>query len=234
MTTGPTLRSPLRGAAATATAPFVAADRVAAEIPALRIPIWKRAIDIVGATLLLVLLLPLLAVAALAIVIDSAGGPLYRHTRVGRGGRYFTCWKFRSMRPDADVLRAGLMVENEAQGHIFKLRRDPRVTRVGRLLRKTSMDELPQLWNVLRGHMSLVGPRPPIPAEVERYEDRHYARLAGVPGLTGLWQVTARDSHDFEEMVGLDVAYLSTVSLRRDIGIVLRTIPTVLFARGSY
>ncbi len=234
MTTGPTLRSPVRGAAGAAAAPMVAADRVPVEIRALRIPVWKRAMDIVGATLLLVLLLPMLVVIALAVVIDSAGGPLYRHTRVGRGGRYFTCWKFRSMRADADTQRARLMAENEAQGHIFKLRHDPRVTRVGRLLRKTSMDELPQLWNVLRGQMSLVGPRPPIPAEVERYEDGHYARLVGVPGLTGLWQVTARDSHDFEEMVGLDVEYLSTVSLRRDLGILLRTIPTVLFARGSY
>ncbi len=170
----------------------------------------------------------------LAIVIDSRGGPLYRHTRVGRGGHYFTCWKFRSMRVNADQLRGRLMAQNEAQGHIFKLRNDPRVTRVGRLLRKTSLDELPQLWNVLRGEMSLVGPRPPIPAEVERYEERHYARLAGVPGLTGLWQVTARDAHDFEEMVALDVDYLARVSVQRDLGILLRTVPTVLFARGSY
>ena len=233
MTAGPTLRSQERVAAAAA-APRAAADRIAIDVPALRIPVWKRSIDIVGATVLLVLLLPALAVIALAIVLDSPGGPLYRHTRVGRGGRYFTCWKFRSMRADADAQRARLMADNEAQGHIFKLRRDPRVTRVGRLLRKTSMDELPQLWNVLRGQMSLVGPRPPIPAEVEHYEDRHYARLAGVPGLTGLWQVTARDAHDFEEMVGLDVDYLRTVSLRRDLAIMLRTVPTVLFARGSY
>ena len=223
----------LRSAVGTATA-TLSADRAAIGVPALRMPIWKRALDIVGATLLLVLLLPALLVITLAIVIDSRGGPLYRHTRVGRGGHYFTCWKFRSMRVDADQLRGRLMAQNEAQGHIFKLRNDPRVTRVGRLLRKTSMDELPQLWNVLRGQMSLVGPRPPIPAEVERYEERHYARLAGVPGLTGLWQVTARDAHDFEEMVALDVDYLARVSVQRDLGILLRTVPTVLFARGSY
>ena len=198
------------------------------------LPFWKRAMDILGALVVIVLVAPLILLVALAIAVDSRGGVLYRQERVGRGGASFTTWKFRSMRVGADRELATLRAQNEASGHIFKMKGDPRVTRVGRVLRKTSLDELPQVWNVLRGDMSLVGPRPPLPAEVAHYEPPHLRRLEGVPGVTGLWQVTARHEHDFEQMVALDLAYLERITLLGDLKILLRTVPTVLFARGSY
>ena len=198
------------------------------------LPLWKRGFDIVIASALLVLLAPLLVVIALAVVADSTGSPLYRQVRVGRGGRRFGCWKFRSMQVGADRLREQLLQRNEANGHIFKIKADPRCTRVGRLLRRTSLDELPQLWNVLRGEMSLVGPRPPLPCEVELYEGHQMRRLDGMPGMTGLWQVRARNRHDFDEMVRLDVEYLRDVTLARDLKILLLTVPTVLLGHGSY
>lgn len=137
------------------------------------------------------------------------------------------------MHVNADQALASLLEHNEANGHIFKMKDDPRVTRVGRLLRKTSLDELPQLWNVLRGNMSLVGPRPPLVSEVVRYEARELRRLTATPGITGLWQVTARDRHDFEDMVELDAEYAERLGFWLDVRILLKTIPTVLFGRGS-
>lgn len=198
------------------------------------LPVWKRAMDIVGAAVGLLVAAPLLVLIALAIVIDDPATPLYRHARVGRGGRRFTAWKFRSMHVGADLRQAELSAHNEANGHIFKIKNDPRRTRVGKLLRKTSLDELPQLWNVLRGEMTLVGPRPPLPSEVALYEQSQLARLGGVPGITGLWQVSARDRHDFDQMLGLDIEYLRRITFWGDVKILVRTIPTVLFGRGSY
>jgi lipopolysaccharide/colanic/teichoic acid biosynthesis glycosyltransferase len=181
-----------------------------------------------------VVLAPVLLAISLAIIIDSGGAPLYRQTRVGHGGKHFTIWKFRSMYRGADRLLAQLMEQNEANGHIFKMKHDPRVTRVGRVLRRTSLDELPQLWNVLNGTMSLVGPRPPTAGEVDQYAPEQLGRLATVPGITGLWQVTKRGEHNFDDMVTLDVEYARRLSFRLDVAILARTIPTVLFGKGSY
>ena len=197
------------------------------------IPAWKRAVDVTAAALGLVFLAPLFAVIALVVMVDSPGAPFYRQVRVGHGGRAFTFWKFRSMRPGADAMLDQLQDQNEANGNIFKMRDDPRVTRVGRWLRKTSLDELPQLWNVLRGEMSLVGPRPPVVAEVLRYEPHQLQRLAAVPGMTGLWQVTARDRHDFDDMVRLDIEYAGRMSFWLDVEILFKTIPVVLKGKGA-
>lgn len=205
-----------------------------ADVPFRPMPGWKRAFDIVAAALGLVVLSPVLLLIALAIVIDSRGAPLYRQTRIGHGGRPFTIWKFRSMHQGAERLLAQLLEHNEASGHIFKMKRDPRVTRVGRILRRTSLDELPQLWNVLNGTMSIVGPRPPTAAEVDQYSPEQLGRLATVPGITGLWQVTKRGDHNFDDMVALDIEYACRLSIALDVSILARTVPTVLFGKGSY
>lgn len=198
-------------------------------------PAWKRAMDITGALSAIVILSPILVLVAVAIMLDSRGGPIFRQARVGRGGRVFTCWKFRSMVRGADQLLDGLLAQNEAEGIIFKMKDDPRRTRVGRFVRRTSLDELPQLWNVLRGDMSLVGPRPPTVREVLQYDERQLARLAATPGITGLWQVTLRrERHDLADMVALDVEYADRMSFWLDTQILLKTLPTVLFGKGSY
>jgi exopolysaccharide biosynthesis polyprenyl glycosylphosphotransferase len=194
----------------------------------------KRVLDIASSGLLLLLTAPLFGLTALAIKLDSPGPVFFRQTRLGKGGTPFTCYKFRSMRDRAEDEIAALMDQNEADGAIFKIRADPRVTRVGRLLRRTSLDEVPQFWNVLRGEMSLVGPRPPIPAEVEHYEDWHRRRLEVVPGITGLWQVSGRSELSFDEMVTLDIYYIENWSLKLDLEIALRTIPAVAGASGAF
>ncbi|MCC6381915.1 MAG: sugar transferase [Dehalococcoidia bacterium] len=196
-------------------------------------PAWKRAIDLFGAASGLLLLAPLIALIAVAVVVDSRGGPFHRQHRVGRGGSLFRCWKFRSMVRNAAELQAVLSDRNEANGLIFKMKDDPRRTRVGRFLRRTSLDELPQLWNVLRGEMSLVGPRPPLPAEVALYRPEHFERLAVTPGMTGLWQVTLRGRHDFADMVALDLEYARRLSFWLDLRILLRTAGTVVRGTGS-
>ena len=198
--------------------------------------LWiKRTIDIVLAMWVLVLTAPLMALIALAIKLESPGGPvLFRQVRIGRGGRPFVCYKFRSMRPDAEELKEQLQAYNEAEGPIFKMKNDPRVTRMGRFLRKTSLDEMTQVLNILRGDMSWVGPRPPVPAEVEAYNDWHRRRLEITPGLTGLWQVSGRSDVSFEEMVKLDLYYAENWSILFDFKIILMTIPAVLRARGAY
>lgn len=206
----------------------------ASAIQVVPMPAWKRGIDMAGASLGTLLISPLLLLVSLAIILDSRGGPIYRQTRVGRGGKTFTCWKFRSMHRGADTMLAGLARYNEADGLIFKMRDDPRRTRVGRLLRRTSLDELPQLWNVFRGDMSLVGPRPPLVSEVMGYTDAELQRLACVPGMTGLWQVTLRGRHNFADMVELDTRYAESIRLQEDLRILLLTLPTVLLGRGSY
>jgi lipopolysaccharide/colanic/teichoic acid biosynthesis glycosyltransferase len=193
--------------------------------------IAKRVLDIVGSVVALVVLSPLLVLAAIAVVIDDGRPVLYRQERVGRNGRPFKVVKFRSMTRDAEARLAELEARNEIKGHAFKVTDDPRVTRVGRTLRKTSIDELPQLWNVLLGQMSLVGPRPPLPAEVASYDIWHRRRLMMKPGITGLWQVSARREVDFDQWVRLDIDYIDRWSLALDIKIIMRTVPALFQGR---
>jgi exopolysaccharide biosynthesis polyprenyl glycosylphosphotransferase len=194
----------------------------------------KRGMDIFGALVGLTLGAPLLALIALAIRINSPGQVVFRQTRVGTGGKTFECHKFRSMHEGAEAKLEQLRELNEADGPLFKIRDDPRLTRVGRILRHTSLDELPQLWNVLRGEMSLVGPRPPLPVEVSRYMEWHKKRLEVRPGMTGLWQVSGRSLLSFDDGVLLDIYYIENWSLWLDFKILLRTIPKVLFGDGAY
>jgi exopolysaccharide biosynthesis polyprenyl glycosylphosphotransferase len=195
----------------------------------------KRLLDVAATGAGLLLLAPLFALVAIAIRLDSPGPVLFSQTRVGKHGKSFRCWKFRSMFVDAEARKAALMAENEMDGGvIFKMKRDPRITRVGRFIRKASIDELPQLWNVFVGDMSLVGPRPAVPAEVSQYTPYERQRLAVKPGITCFWQVSGRSNLPFDEQVRLDIHYAQVRSLRVDIGLLLRTVPAVLFARGAY
>ncbi len=192
----------------------------------------KRAIDIAGAAALLLVFSPILLGVYLVLLITTRGKPIYRQTRLGSGGRPFTMYKFRTMRVDADR-RLGEVV-NEKDGPIFKNRRDPRVTRLGRLLRVTSLDETPQLVNVLLGEMSLVGPRPPISKEVARYEPWQRRRLSVTPGLTCLWQVSGRSEIGFKEWVRMDLWYVQNQSVATDLWLLLKTPWCVLTGRGAY
>jgi exopolysaccharide biosynthesis polyprenyl glycosylphosphotransferase len=193
----------------------------------------KRAFDLLASAMALVLLSPVLVAIAIAIRRDSAGPVFFRQRRVGLSGREFTFFKFRSMRVGAEAELALLRASNEMDGPVFKMRLDPRITRVGRFLRRTSLDELPQFWNVLRGEMSLVGPRPPLPAEVRQYLPWQRRRLSVKPGITCTWQVSGRNEIDFEQWMRLDLAYIDGWSFWGDIGICLKTVPAVLFARGA-
>ncbi|MEN6549816.1 MAG: sugar transferase [Armatimonadia bacterium] len=194
----------------------------------------KRALDVVGASLaLLVLGLPMLLVA-IAIRLESRGPALFFQWRLGENGIPFRFCKFRSMVANAEEERANLERQNEAEGPIFKIRRDPRITRVGRWLRRTSFDETPQLFHVLSGQMSLVGPRPPLLEEVEGYEPWQRERLAVRPGLTCIWQVSGRSDIPFERWVELDIVYVRNRSFWLDLKILLLTIPAVLTGRGAY
>jgi len=166
--------------------------------------------------------------------LDSPGPALFSQTRVGRNGEPFRCYKFRSMVNGAETMQRQMVDLNEASGPLFKMRHDPRRTRVGRVIRRFSLDELPQLINVLRGEMSLVGPRPNLPEEVEQYQDWHGKRLSVSPGITGLWQVSGRADLTFDEMVLLDIYYVENWNLAMDLGILLRSLPAVLRARGAY
>lgn len=195
----------------------------------------KRVIDIIGAFCGLLALSPVLITAALWVKLEDGGPILFKQPRVGIGGRLFPMWKFRSMVPDAEKRKAELMAQNEMTGGVtFKMKNDPRITRPGRILRKYSIDELPQLWNVLVGDMSLVGPRPPVPKEVAAYsvDERH--RLLVRPGLTCLWQVGGRSRIGFDGQVRLDVAYIRSESLWLDFKLLLRTIPAVLLGDGAH
>ncbi len=196
--------------------------------------VLKRAADLGLAGLVGLLLSPFLALIAVAIKLDSPGPVIYAQTRVGRNGRLFSCYKFRSMVDHADQMQDELADRNEASGPLFKVRDDPRRTRVGRFLRRWSLDELPQLWNVLRGEMSLVGPRPNLPSEVAQYQEWHKKRLLASPGITGLWQVSGRSDLTFDEMVLLDVYYVENWSIGLDLSILLRSLPAVLRAKGAY
>jgi lipopolysaccharide/colanic/teichoic acid biosynthesis glycosyltransferase len=183
---------------------------------------------------MLAVLSPLILVTYLAIRLDSPGPALYRQTRIGRDGVGFTMLKFRTMVIDADARLAQLAVQNESDGKLFKMRRDPRITRVGSVLRKYSLDELPQLVNVVRGDMSLVGPRPALPSEVLRYDHDECRRLALKPGLTGLWQVSGRSDLSWEDSVRLDLKYVDNWSLSQDLALLVRTVRAVLSHRGAY
>ncbi|MEU7651603.1 sugar transferase [Micromonospora taraxaci] len=194
----------------------------------------KGLVDRSASSLALALLLPLIAFVALAIKLDSRGPVLFRQVRVGRGGQEFDVFKFRTMVVNADAMLAELTARNETDGLMFKMRQDPRVTRVGRLLRKWSLDELPQLVNVLLGQMSLVGPRPPLPSEVARYDGDVARRLLVKPGMTGLWQVSGRSDLSWEDGIRLDLYYVENWSLAADLTILWKTFGAVLNGRGAY
>jgi exopolysaccharide biosynthesis polyprenyl glycosylphosphotransferase len=194
----------------------------------------KRTFDFVVALLLLLVLSPFLLLVAIAVAVSSRGPVLYRSMRPGIGGESFACLKFRTMRSDADQLQADLESLNEASGALFKIRHDPRLTRVGRLLRRYSLDELPQLLNVLAGKMSLVGPRPLPQRDFEQLEDWHKKRYLVLPGITGLWQVSGRSELDFDDLVRLDFLYLERWSVGLDLAILLKTVPAVLSRRGAF
>jgi exopolysaccharide biosynthesis polyprenyl glycosylphosphotransferase len=194
----------------------------------------KRAIDIVVSSVLLAILLPLLVLAAAAIGLTSRGPILFLQRRIGREGTPFGMLKFRSMRRDAHDGRDELAHLNEARGPVFKIRNDPRVTRVGRVIRRWSIDELPQLFNVLAGQMSLVGPRPPLPEEYSTYGPRERRRLHVKPGLTCIWQVSGRSELDFETWVDMDLDYISDWSVRLDLKLLAKTIPAVIRGQGAY
>jgi exopolysaccharide biosynthesis polyprenyl glycosylphosphotransferase len=194
----------------------------------------KVLLDIVFSVVLLVMLLPVLAAAALAIRVSSRGPVIYRQERIGLEGRPFTMFKFRSMCCGADGTRKRLARRNEVTGPVFKMRCDPRVTRVGGVLRKFSIDELPQLVNVLKGDMSLVGPRPPLPEEYATYGPWERQRLLVVPGITCIWQVSGRSDIDFARWVELDLEYIRTWSLSLDLRLLVRTIGAVISTRGAY
>lgn len=195
---------------------------------------FKRLVDLLGSAVALIVLSPLLALIIVAIKLDSPGAAIFRQRRIGRNGQPFYVYKFRSMVQNADAIKQQLQHMNEADGPLFKIRDDPRITRVGRFLRRSSLDELPQLWNVLRGDMSLVGPRPALPEEVAGYRDWQRMRLSAAPGMTGLWQISGRSDLPFDEMVLLDIYYIENWTPLLDLSILFRTVPKVLLGDGAY
>ena len=197
--------------------------------------ISKRCFDAAVSALLLALLSPLLLLIALAIKLTTAGPVFYRWQVVGLGGQPFVGYKFRTMVVNADALKSQLMAANEMSGPVFKIKRDPRITPVGRFLRKLSLDELPQLWSVLKGDMSLVGPRPPLRSEYAQFAPWQRAKLSVKPGMTCLWQIGGRNRvSDFDQWVRLDLDYIARRSFWFDLWILLRTVPAVLLGRGAY
>ena len=206
----------------------------APKITPLHMVIFKRLIDLIGATVGLMITFLVAIILGPLIRIESSGPIFFSQKRVGRNGRIFKIYKFRSMYSDAEKRKKELMEKNEMNGLMFKMENDPRITKVGKFIRKTSLDELPQFWNVLKGDMSLVGTRPPTVDEFEQYEGYHKQRLSMTPGLTGVWQVSGRsDIKDFEEIVAMDVDYINNWSLKRDFGIILQTIRVVLTSSGA-
>jgi exopolysaccharide biosynthesis polyprenyl glycosylphosphotransferase len=205
------------------------------QVPISRFSLFlKRAIDLL---LVFILAIPVMLITALivaAIRLESPGPAFYWQQRVGKNGKRFDMLKFRSMVVDADDQKAALEQMNEASGPIFKIKNDPRITRVGRIIRRLSLDELPQMFNILRGEMSFVGPRPPLPAEVAQYESWQMRRLELVGGLTGLWQISGRSDLTFDEGCLLDIYYIENWSLALDLRIILQTIPYLLSGRGAY
>lgn len=193
----------------------------------------KRTFDLVAGGFVLLLLVPVFPLIALMIKLDSRGPVFYKQDRVGEGERIFKFFKFRSMHDRADERLTELAERNEQDGPVFKMEADPRITSVGRFLRRSSLDEIPQILNVIRGDMSIVGPRPPLPAEVARYQPWHRRRLEIKPGITCLWQISGRSQIGFEEWMRLDMEYLRTRSLRTDLLIFLKTIPAVIARKGA-
>ncbi len=196
--------------------------------------IAKRGFDIAVSLVVLLAALPVFAVIALMIKLDTPGPVFFRQARLGKGTNRFMMLKFRSMRINCEEIPAELLQLNESSGPLFKMKADPRITRVGRILRRTSLDELPQLINVLLGTMSIVGPRPPLPREIDGFEVIQRQRLRVKPGLAGLWQVSGRSNIPFDEMVRLDLLYIERRSLFYDLKLILQTIPCVLTGRGAY
>lgn len=197
--------------------------------------LMKRIVDLSVSSLALIALLPVFIVTALSIVIENPGPVFFIQIRVGRDGRHFRFYKFRSMIVNADRIKAELAAKNESKdGVIFKMKKDPRITRTGRIIRKFSIDELPQLINVLKGDMSLVGPRPPVPGEVAQYTLEQRKRLHAIPGITGLWQVSGRSDIPFTDQVRLDLQYIQSAGVINDLLLLLKTIPAVLSGRGAY
>lgn len=194
----------------------------------------KRFFDILFAILVLMLTSPVMLVTALLIKLTSKGPVIFKQIRVGQGGRHFWCYKFRSMCIDAEDKKKLLMHLNEASGPVFKIKQDPRITPIGSIIRKLSIDELPQLFNVIKGDMSVVGPRPPLPSEVSSYTAYQRGRLAVRPGLTCLWQVGGRSNISFEAWVELDLLYIDTMSFSNDVKIVLKTVPAVVKGSGAH
>lgn len=188
----------------------------------------KRLFDFTATLFGIILLSPVFITTAIAIKFDSKGPVFFAQKRLGQKGKYFKMYKFRSMVINAEQLLKQLESQNEVSGHMFKMKHDPRITKIGKLIRKTSIDELPQLFNVLKGDMSLVGPRPPLPREVSEYDKWHDLRLSVRPGITGLWQVSGRNDIGFEEMVSLDLKYIRERNLIYDIKIILKTVPVLL------
>lgn len=197
--------------------------------------VLKRTVDIIAAIALIFVLSPVFVITVIAIKLDSAGAVIFKQQRVGKDGRHFDFFKFRSMKINSALSDADRKAMNESKdGVIFKMKRDPRITRVGRVIRKFSIDELPQLFNVLIGDMSLVGPRPPLPKEVAQYTLEERKRLHVIPGITCIWQVSGRSDIPFRQQVELDKEYIKSRSLWKDFVILLRTIPAVLTGKGAY
>lgn len=195
----------------------------------------KRSFDIIGAFMGLILLAPLFFIVAVLIKReDKQGKVFFKQIRVGKDGKQFKMYKFRSMVSNAEELLDSLVELNETTGAMFKMKNDPRITKLGKFIRKTSIDELPQLWNVLKGEMSLVGPRPPLPREVKEYSSYDYQRLLVVPGCTGLWQVSGRSNLGFDEMVELDLVYINKRSFLFDLTILFRTVKVLFWDKGAY
>ena len=195
----------------------------------------KRAIDIFGSLFGMVLLSPVFLTIAAAVKFTSPGPVIFSQVRVGRYGRHFKFYKFRSMRVDAEAQKAALLSKNESKdGVIFEMKDDPRITKVGKFIRRASLDELPQLWNVFIGDMSLVGPRPPVPSEVAEYTLEDRKRLDVIPGITCLWQIKGRSEIPFNEQVRLDKEYIQEPSIWKDVMILLKTIPAILGGKGAY
>jgi exopolysaccharide biosynthesis polyprenyl glycosylphosphotransferase len=196
--------------------------------------VCKRAFDLVVAIIALILLIPIIPLIGLMIKLDTPGPVFFRQQRVGRGGRKFYFYKFRSMFVDADERKSEVEALNEQDGPVFKVRSDPRVTDVGRFLRRSSLDEIPQILNVVKGEMSIVGPRPPLPSEVAKYQPWQHMRLEVTPGITCLWQISGRSHLSFSEWMRLDMEYLKQRSFRTDLLIFFKTIPAVIARKGAY
>jgi len=196
---------------------------------------FKRIVDVAGGAIGLVVATPIMLGVAIAMKKEEPNGPIiFSQTRVGKNGKTFRIYKIRSMCIDAEAKLETLLAKNEVQGAMFKMKEDPRVTKVGKFIRKTSIDELPQLWNVVKGEMSLVGPRPPLPREVKTYSSYDKQRLLVKPGCTGLWQVSGRNDVHFKDMVALDVEYIQTMSIINDIKIIFKTVWIMIKPNGAY